>query len=70
MDRQIISSKNIRSVGYDANDMTLEIELANGVVYRYKMVGKEIYEALVNSTNPDDYFHETIEDNYIKLKIL
>ncbi|MBN1175024.1 KTSC domain-containing protein [Candidatus Woesearchaeota archaeon] len=70
MDRQMMSSRDIRSVGYDKNESTLEIELANGVLYRYKMVGEEIYEALVNSNNSDEYFHEMIEENYPKLKIV
>lgn len=36
MERQPITSSNIKSVGYDQDSATLEVEFSNGGIYQFK----------------------------------
>ena len=47
MDRQQVSSSSIRSVGYDPQTQTLELEFHNGGVYRYANVPEAVYRGLM-----------------------
>lgn len=47
MDRQIVSSSNIVSVGYDSTSETLEVEFQNGSVYQYYNVSQSTYDELM-----------------------
>jgi len=47
MDRQLVSSSNIVSVGYDPPSETLEVEFQNGSVYQYYNVGQSTYDELM-----------------------
>ena len=47
MDRQLVSSSNIASIGYDPPSETLEVEFQNGSVYQYYNVGQSTYDELM-----------------------
>ena len=64
MDRDPVSSSNLRSVGYDEANQELEIEFNGGRVYQYFGVSKRIHEELMNAASHGKYFHRNIEDNY------
>ncbi len=49
MERQFVSSSNIASIGYDPNNMILEVEFLNGAVYQYYDVPQSIYEGLITA---------------------
>jgi hypothetical protein len=45
MERQLVQSSNVYSVGYDAEKRRLEVEFVNGGVYEYLDVPPEKHEA-------------------------
>jgi hypothetical protein len=61
MDRDYVSSSNLRSVGYDPEDEILEIEFHSGSIYQYFNVPEYRYEGLMNASSKGSYF-----DAYIK----
>ena len=69
MDRQRVSSSNLESVGYDANDEILEIKFHSGGVYQYLNVPLEKYESLMSASSKGSYFSRAIKDRYRYRKI-
>lgn len=47
MERQYVSSSHIASIGYDPENMVLEIEFLSGPVYQYYDVPQSIYDGLM-----------------------
>ena len=69
MNRQSVSSSNIRSIGYDSKSQTLEIEFHSGGIYQYLNVPESIYNALMSASSHGSYFHHYIKDQYRWTKI-
>jgi len=64
MDRHVVSSSNIRSVGYDKEKRVLEIEFKGGGRYRYSGVSGEVLEEMLNDKSVGSYFYRNIKDSY------
>lgn len=64
MKRFPVESSNIKSIGYDNNRQTLEIEFYSGALYQYFDVSEEIYQATISSESVGRYFSENIKSNY------
>ena len=64
MNRQPVTSSNLKSVGYDRANRILEIEFQNGRVYRYHGVPPEEYEELLRAPSLGRYFISNIRDEY------
>lgn len=64
MDRNYVRSSNLRSVGYDADSMTLEIEFHSGGIYQYFNVPSHIYEGLMRAGSHGTYFANYIKERY------
>lgn len=64
MTRQSISSSNLRSVGYDSSNRTLEVEFNSGSVYQYSNVPSSVYSALMSASSHGQYFNANIKNNY------
>jgi hypothetical protein len=47
MDREFVTSSNVRSIGYDPTSQTLEVEFQNSFVYQYYNVPTHVFEALM-----------------------
>jgi len=69
MDRQPVSSSNIRSIGYDSKSKTLEIEFHSGGIYQYFNVPKSVHTGLISASSHGSYFHRHIKDRYQWTKI-
>lgn len=69
MNRQPVSSSNIRSIGYDSKSQTLEIEFHSSGIYQYFNVPESIYNALMSASSHGSYFHRHIKDQYQLTKI-
>ena len=63
MERQSVSSSNLKSIGYE--NAILDIEFKNEDVYRFSNVPKDIYEALMNAESHGKYFNEHIRNKEI-----
>jgi len=61
MERQHVSSSNLKSVGYDSETNTLEREFLSGGLYQYFNVPESIYNGLMAASSHGSYF-----DQYVK----
>lgn len=61
MNRTIVSSSNIRSIGYDPSTQILEVEFLDGSVYQYKNVPQSVYSGLMSAPSHGSYL-----DRYVK----
>ena len=59
MKRVRVKSSNIRSVGWDSNQ--LEVEFKNGAVYCYEGVEEKVYKALLQSPSVGRVFHASVK---------
>lgn len=69
MERKHVSSSNLESVGYDANDEILEIKFHSGGIYQYFNVPLEKFESLLNASSKGRYFLSYIKNRYRFRKI-
>ncbi len=69
MIRQPVSSTNIRSIGYDSESQTLEIEFRSGGIYQYIKVPESLYNALLSASSIGSFFHRYIKDKFQWRKI-
>ena len=67
--RTTVASSNIASIGYDAENMILEIEFNHGAIYQYFDVPKEVYNGLMNAGSYASYFIHNIKNEYNYQKI-
>lgn len=61
MERKLVRSSNIKSIGYDEETKTLEVEFTNGGIYQYKEVPKEIYEGFSKTESIGSYFAKSVK---------
>ena len=64
MDRLPIQSSNLEAVGYDADNLVLEVEFKSGSVYQYEGVPISVYDALMVAPSAGRYFYDAIRDKY------
>lgn len=64
MKRSPVQSSNIKSVGYDSDRKTLEVEFINGGIYQYFEITEKIYQSIISSASIAKYFFTNIKDNY------
>ena len=69
MDRVSVVSTNVRSVGYDAESSTLEVEFNSGSVYEYLNVPESEYESLMNASSKGRYLNRNIKGHYQDVRI-
>ncbi len=61
MERKYVTSSNIASIGYDAEQMILEVEFNYGSIYQYFDVPESVYEGLMAADSHGKYL-----DAYVK----
>lgn len=64
MNRIPVQSSDIRSVGYEVESHTLEIEFVSGGLYQYYRVPKTVHDGLMAASSKGTYFHQFIKDCY------
>ena len=64
MERQSVSSSNLASIGYDAENEILEIEFKHGGIYQYFDVPENVYDELMNADSQGVYFSANIKNEY------
>ena len=64
MERKRVNSSKIRSVGYDEQSQTLEVELSNGRVFQYPKVSPEVHRRFMAAPNPTSFFDDRIAEEY------
>jgi hypothetical protein len=64
VDRVLVRSSNIRSVGYEPESRTLEVEFHSGGVYQYSGVPETVHDGFIRAASKGSYFHDHIKDRY------
>ncbi|ANH01769.1 MULTISPECIES: KTSC domain-containing protein [Leptospira] len=69
MQRENVSSTNIRSIGYDSETSTLEVEFLNGGTYQYFDVPESIHQGLMSAVSHGEYLAACIKGSYRYSKV-
>ncbi len=69
MKRTKVVSSNIKSIGYDEESLTLEVEFHNGAVWQYLEVPRGKYNVLKGAQSKGKCFHYTIKGKYKAIKV-
>lgn len=69
MQRQFVESSMLRSVGYDRDTQTLEVEFQHGGIYHYFDVEEDTYKELLEAESIGHYFNECIRDQYDDVRV-
>jgi hypothetical protein len=64
MVRTSVNSSSIKSIGYDAEARTLEVEMVDGDVYQYFNVAPQVHRDLANAASIGQYFAYYIKTTY------
>ena len=64
MNKIDVSSSNIASIGYDENQMVLEVEFIGGRIYLYEGVPGYVFNEFFNARSKGRYFHYYIRNRY------
>lgn len=64
MERYNVASSNIRSVGYDPQTQTLEVEFMNGTIYQYYGVPENIYDKMMGEQSKGRFLNMYIRNQY------
>jgi len=69
MDREYVSSSNLRSIGYDANTSTLEIEFNHGGIWQYFDFPESKWNEFKSADSFGKYFHREIRGQYRESRV-
>ena len=69
MERIAVQSRDIAIVGYEAENLMLEVAFRDGGVYRYQNVPQEIYRRFMDAPSMGTFFSEKIKTAYPYEKI-
>lgn len=69
MERVLVQSSNLSSIGYNEENEILEIEFHHGGIYQYSNVPERVYNDLMNADSHGVYFSANIRDMYTTKKI-
>jgi len=64
MEREMVASSNVVSIGYDAGTETLEVEYNGEGVYQYYNVPEPLYQQLMASDSKGKFLHVYIRNAY------
>jgi hypothetical protein len=64
MERELVSSSTVVSIGYDATTETLEVEFTNGGVYQYYNVPVSLHAQFMESSSKGQFLHTYIRNAY------
>jgi hypothetical protein len=67
MDRTLVKSSDITSIGYDSNQ-NLEVEFHTGNIYQYQGVPRTIYNNLMSAKSHGSYFCRYIKNANYKFR--
>ena len=64
VNKRVVSSSTIVSIGYDPKTETLEIEFGSGRVYQYYDVPANLHDEIMQAPSKGQYFNTYIKDRY------
>jgi len=69
MYRTTVNSSNIKSIGYDTQSATLEVEFTSGDIYQYFNVPDFLYQQFFQAPSQGQFLNENIRYNYRYQKV-
>lgn len=64
-----LKSSNLRSVSYDPDTKTLEVEFTNGNRYQYADVARATVDALIAAPSAGTFFHQHVRGAFKASKL-
>lgn len=64
-----VDSSNIKSIGFDEDSSTLEVEFNSGAVYQYFDVPFNVYNGMIEADSKGKYFAQHIKGFYRYVKV-
>jgi len=64
MERQFFESSMIKSIGYDPNSSTLEIEFHGGAIWQYFDFPESLWYDFESTESKGKFFHREIKNQY------
>lgn len=64
MEREMVDSTTVLSIGYEPTSSTLEVEFKNSGLYQYYNVPEPIYQQLMASDSKGKFLHTYIKPAY------
>jgi hypothetical protein len=64
MERKLVESSNLASIGYDASTGTLEIEFKNGAIWQYYDFPEHMWNEFEYAESHGKYFNANIKNQY------
>lgn len=64
MNRDLVASSNIASIGYDPDSETLEVEFRNGSIYQYFNVPNGLNDQLMASASKGQFLNAYVRNSY------
>jgi hypothetical protein len=64
MDRNIVASSNVSSIGYEPQASTLEVEFVGGGIYQYYGVPENMYVQLMSAPSKGQFLNTYIKNQY------
>ncbi len=67
MKRILVTSSNLKAVGYESEIM--EVEFLNGNVYEYSEIPKKLHEGLIAAPSQGKYYNQYIKGQFPSKKL-
>lgn len=64
-----VRSQAIHAIGYDRDQMVLEVVFSSGGIYRYVHVPPQVYWQFINSPSKGQYFQRHIKGSYASQRL-
>ena len=69
MEMRLVKSSNVKAVGYDAEEKTLQVEFKSGGVYQYAGVQPEMYADLMKAESIGRFVSQVVRAGRRGLRI-
>jgi len=64
MEMKKISSGNLRAVGYDERNRTMDVQLADGSVLQYSGVSPDFHRRFVGASSPWSFYRDNVDEAF------
>jgi hypothetical protein len=70
MKRAAVTSRSLRSLGYEPDEQALEVEFHNGSIYRYEQVPAEVVQELLEADSLGRHFNQVFKPQHYSYRRL
>jgi len=64
MEMKKIHSGNLRAVGYDERNRTMDVQLSDGSVLQYSGVSADFHRRFVGASSPWSFYRDNVEEAF------